>query len=278
MPLPPAADLYIANRGDKLLALVPQARTTVFWVHNPAQYLLKLRYLWKLARRRPTIVFSGSYHASTYPAWAPSGFRREIPYGITEIFRTTAPATEPPPPRAIFSSNPLRSLDWLLEVWAERIFPQVPTAEFHVFSGAATYGAMGKAKAAAMNAILDRARSLRGAGVVLHDPVPKHALVAEMAAARVYLYRGDSSETYCASAGEAQAMGVPGVVQDIGSMRERIDDGETGFVVRDALQFATAAIRLLTDDSLWSAQHAAALASKRRYGWNDAAAAFEKLM
>jgi glycosyltransferase involved in cell wall biosynthesis len=277
-PLPPGADLYIANRGDKLINRVAQAKATVFWVHNPAQYLLKFRYLRKLAWRRPTIVFSGAYHASTYPSWAPAGGRREIPYGISEIFRTASPAEVPPPPRAIFTSNPMRSLDWLLELWKDRIFPQVPAAELHVYSGAATYGAMGEAKATAMNAILDRARSLRGSGVVLHSPVPKHLLVEAMAGARAYLYRGDASETYCASAGEAQAMGVPGVVQDIGSMRERIDDGKTGFVVADAEQFAAAAVRLLTDDALWSAQHAAALAGKRRYGWKDAAAEFEKLL
>ena len=41
--LPDKADLYIANRGDKLLGLMPTARRTVFWIHNPARYLLKWR-------------------------------------------------------------------------------------------------------------------------------------------------------------------------------------------------------------------------------------------
>ncbi|MBM3571818.1 MAG: glycosyltransferase, partial [Alphaproteobacteria bacterium] len=49
---PETADLYIANRGDKLLPLVPQARRRLFWIHNPATYLLKWRYLWKLWRWR----------------------------------------------------------------------------------------------------------------------------------------------------------------------------------------------------------------------------------
>src|SRR5205807_59070 len=42
---PMAADLYIANRGDKLLRRVAGARRTIFWIHNPAGYLLKWRYL-----------------------------------------------------------------------------------------------------------------------------------------------------------------------------------------------------------------------------------------
>jgi glycosyltransferase involved in cell wall biosynthesis len=275
---PDSADLYIANRGDKLLKLVPKARRTIFWIHNPASYLLKWRYLSKLAWRRPVIVFSGASHAATYPRWAPSGGRAVIPYGIAEIFRTTPPAAAPPPPRAIFTSNPLRSLDWLLDRWEMQIRPAVPSAELHVFSGPRTYGALGSRKAAAMLPVLERARGLAGHGVVLREPVARGELAAAMREMRVYLYRGDPGETFCASAGEAQAMGIPGVVQDIGSLRERIEDGVTGFVVGDAAAFAAAAVRLLTDDGLWKTQHDAALAAKRSFGWENAAAAFEKLL
>ncbi|MBV9522799.1 MAG: glycosyltransferase [Alphaproteobacteria bacterium] len=276
--VPDRADLYIANRGDKLLRLVPRARRTLFWIHNPARYLLKWRYLSKLARRRPVIVFSGAIHAASYPRWAPAGDRVVIPLGISEAFRTTMPAAAPPPPRAVFTSNPLRGLDWLLDRWVGAIRPAVPQAELHVFSGARTYGALGARKEAAMAPILERARALAGSGVVLRAPVARAALAEALGGMRVFLYRGDPGETFCLSAGEAQAMGVPGVVQDIGSLGERIDDGRTGFIARDDGAFADAAIRLLTDDALWQAQHAAALASKRAYGWPDAAAAFEKLL
>src|SRR3954451_7083532 len=39
--MPDAADRYIANRGDRLLRRVSAARRTIFWIHNPASYLLK---------------------------------------------------------------------------------------------------------------------------------------------------------------------------------------------------------------------------------------------
>jgi glycosyltransferase involved in cell wall biosynthesis len=272
------ADLYIANRGDRLLRRVRAARRTIFWLHNPADYLLKWRYLSKLALRQPLIVFSGAAHAATYPRWAPSGGRVIIPYGIAEIFRTTAPAVTPPPPRAIFTSNPLRSLDWLLDIWEQRIRPRIPQAELHVFSGPRTYGSIGARKEAAMRPVLSRARALATAGVVLREPVAKPVLAEAMRGMRAYLYRGDAGETFCASAGEAQAMGVPGVVQDIGSLRERIIDGVTGVVTRDDSAFTQAAINLLTDDALWQRQHAAALARQRGFGWGEAAIEFEKLL
>ena len=66
------------------------------------------------------------------------------------MFCEAEPATEPPPPKAVFTSNPLRSLGWLLDLWAEWIAPKVAGAELHLFTGAATYGSVGDAKADAM--------------------------------------------------------------------------------------------------------------------------------
>ncbi|MEO5372993.1 MAG: glycosyltransferase family 4 protein [Alphaproteobacteria bacterium] len=276
--LPPTADLFIANRGDRLIQAMPGARRTVFWIHNPATYLLKGRYLWKLWRKKPAIVFIGDYHATTYPAWAPGGERVVIPYGLPDMFRTAAPAPDMPGPRAIFTSNPLRGLDWLLEVWAEKIHPRVPGAELHVFSGPATYGAAGREKAQRMGAVLDRARALAAQGVVLRAPVAKAVLLDELRWARVMLYKGDVNETFCMALGEAQAVGVPAVVQPIGSVVERVVDGRTGFIAVDASAFADGAVRLLSDEACWRRMHAAALELQRNWTWDEAAAAFERLI
>jgi len=275
--LPVTADLYIANRGDRMIPLLPRARRRVFWIHNPANYILKWRYLSKIWRWKPVIVFSSAYHAASYPAWAPAGGRMIIPYGIDDLFRLAEPCQTPPPPRAVFTSNPLRSLDWLLDLWAERINPQAPEAELHVYSGPATYGAVGDAKAARMTPILDKARGLADKGVVLRAPVPRQDLIKELKAARVLLYRGDSGETYCLAVGEAQAIGVPAVVQAIGCVGERIVDGETGFVAADDAAFADDALALLRDDDLWTRQHEAALLRQRNWSWMKAAEKFEEI-
>ncbi len=274
---PEVADLYIANRGDKLIPLVPKAKACVFWTHNPARYMLKWRYLSKLWRRRPVIVFIGEYAATTLPDWVPDGGRAVIPYGIPDMFRTAGPARDLPPPRAVFTSNPLRSLDWLLDLWGNHICFRVPDAQLHLFTGAATYGSVGDAKAPAMEAVLEKARALEGKGVTLRGPVPKSQLIEEFRQARVMLYRGDLNETFCLAVGEAQALGVPAIVQNLGSMSERVVDGETGFVADDDQAFADAAVRLLTDETAWRTQHAAALEKQRAWGWEQAARAFEDL-
>ncbi len=275
---PDDVDLYIANRGDKLLNRMPDARRTVFWIHNPASYLLKWRYLSKLFRHRPAIIFIGDYHATTYPAWAPGGERVVIPYGLPDEFCGATPLSKAPPKRAIFTSNPLRSLHWLLDIWGGEIQPHVAGAELHVFAGAATYGSVGEKKSGAMEAVLDKASALEGKGVVLRGPVPKAELIRELRQSRAMLYRGDINETFCLAVGEAQAMGVPAVVENLGSVSERVIDGETGFVAPDDAAFADAARRLLTDDALWLAQHNAALDKQRFWRWPQAAEAFERLI
>jgi glycosyltransferase involved in cell wall biosynthesis len=201
-----------------------------------------------------------------------------IPYGIAVPFLAADRDAKIPGPRAMFTSNPLRSLDWLLDVWAGRIRPHAPAAELHVYAGPATYGSVGAAKSTPMESVLARARAT--AGVVVHPPVAKPALVDALKTARVQLYRGDVGETFCSAVAEAQAAGVPGVVCDIACMSERVVDGRTGSVVPDgdAAAFAARALKLLTDDDLWSRQSQAARDEARAFTWDAAAARFEALI
>lgn len=276
--LPEEADLYIANRGDKLIDLMPKAKHTVFWTHNPCRYMLKIRYLRKFWKVRPTIVFIGTYHAETLPAWVPDGGRKIIPYGIPEIFCHAGVRDNKPIPRAIFTSNPLRGLDWLLDRWEQEIYPHTPTAELHLFTGAAVYGSVGAHKASMMKQVLERAESLRDHGVILRGPVAKPVLIEELQKARVMLYRGDINETYCLSVAEAQALGTPTVVQDFGSMAERVIDAKTGSVASSDQDFSASAVALLKDDELWFEQHKNCLESQRNWRWAQACAAFEELI
>lgn len=274
---PDEADLHIANRGDRVLLLVPRARRRAFWIHNPASYLLKWRYLSKLWRREPVLVFLGPHHARSYPRWAPGGARRVIPLGVERVFMRERPASSAPPPRVVFTSNPLRGLDRLLDLWVERIRPRVTDAELHLFSGAAVYGGAPR-HGAAMTAVLERAARLTSHGVICHTPVAKAQLAEQLRSARAMLYQGDPGETFCLAVAEAQASGVPAVVSAEGAVAERVVDGVTGFAATSEHDFVEAGIRLLSDDALWLEQHRAALARQGARGWDAAAAAFEALL
>jgi glycosyltransferase involved in cell wall biosynthesis len=272
--VPAECDLYIGNRGHRLIGLAPKARARVFWLHNPGDYILKPRYLWPLYVHRPVLVFSGAYHATTAPAWIPSGGRAVIPYGLDAVYRAATARTDTPAPVAIFTSNPLRGLDWLLDLWARRIRPAVPGAELHLYTGPEIYGAVGARKSEQMAAVLERADALASDGVRRHAPVPKSALIEPLRRARAMLYRGDAGETFCLAVAEAQALGLPAVVTALGSLPERVADGVTGTVARTDDAFVAAAAALLTDDALWRRRHQAAIAGQKGLSWAEVAARF----
>ncbi len=276
--LPDKADLYIANRGHRLLDSVPKARRTLFWLHNDARYLLKFRYLSRLWRRRPTLVFVSRSHAASAPGWIPDGGRQVIALGLDDMFRGEAERA-PPPRVALFAANPLRGLDELVQLWSRHIAQAVPDARLELHSGGGLYGGAGKARTnAKMETVLDAARAAAGPQLALGEFLPRADLPGLLRQTRVYLYPGDPTETFCLSVAEAQAMGVPCVVRARGALPERVVDGKTGFVARNEAEFGAWTIRLLVDDALWLAQHRACLATQRSRGWADMAAEFEALI
>ena len=166
----------------------------------------------------------------------------------------------------------------MLDRWENEVHPHANTAELHLFTGPAVYGSVGADKAAVMKKVLDRAESMKDQGVILRGPVAKATLIEELQQARVMLYRGDINETYCLAVAEAQALGTPTVVQDFGSMAERVVDGKTGVVAQNDKAFSDGAVKLLNDDTHWVEQHKNCLAMQRNWGWEQACAAFEELM
>jgi glycosyltransferase involved in cell wall biosynthesis len=73
-------------------------------------------------------------------------------------------------------------------------------------------------------------------------------------------------------------MGVPAVVQPIGSLGERVADGESGRVAGSDGEFAEAAIAALHDDQLWRRWHRGALRMRRGLSWDDVAERYEALL
>jgi len=269
----PPADLVIVNRSTTLFKYVEGHKKKVkLWLHNEAKYLVYLHNLKLLFKYRPVLIFSGSYHRSTFPI----GFlfkNRIIPYGISGAFKVSDLLKELPRPRVIFTSNPLRSLDWLVDKW-KVIHRSVPSAELHVYSGPSTYGKWGEKVSDKMNRVLGYAQAHKDIGVVIHEPIPKRKLIEVMKQYRGMLYRGDKAETFCLAVAEAQSLGLPCVVQDIGSMKERVKDGITGFVTENDSEFIEKSIQLLQDNPTWQRMHKNCIAMNLNNSWSDSAKMF----
>ena len=228
-----------------------KARKKILWIHNEAKYLLYWRRLKYLLKYRPFVVFSGNYHKSTLPFFIPTGGRKVIPYGISEeVLQMSISSPLDRNKKIYFTSNPLRSLRWLVDLWVSEIQPHHPDAELHIFAGWKTYGAWGVAVKNRMQMEIEYASQFKMNKIVIRDVLPKEELFSEMKEGRAMFYKGDRAETFCLAVAEAQALGLPAVVCDLGSMKERVEHGVTGFVARSDEEFVKYAIKVLKDDQL----------------------------
>jgi hypothetical protein len=218
--------------------------------------------------------------AAAYRFWLPRARAGlVIPLGLPDAVRGRSLLASPPPPRAIFASNPQRDLRWHIELWGREILPRVPDAELHIHGirdYAYRYGERWDETDARLGQFLptdlspEARRSIRP-----HPPLSRDDLWAAMRTSRLLLYAGHRVETFCLAVAEAQALGVPAVVKRIAVMPERVRDGVTGFVAEDDETFARHAVALLTDDALWRRQHEASLRLQQGWSWDEVASALE---
>jgi glycosyltransferase involved in cell wall biosynthesis len=258
-------DLMIVNVSPYLFESFKHIKTRkkILWIHNEAKYLLYWNRLKYLLKYLPIVVFSGKYHKSTLPFFIPTGGRKLIEYGLSEaVLQTKVVEPQARNQKVYFTSNPLRSLRWIVDLWVKQIHPKVPTAELHVFAGWKTYGAWGLSVKKRMQTEIEYAALFASSNIIIREVIPKAVLFEEMKYGRSIFYRGDRAETFCLAVAEAQALGLPAVVCDLGSMRERVDHGVTGFVVNGEIDFESAAIRVLKDDVLFETM---SLASAKKY-------------
>jgi glycosyltransferase involved in cell wall biosynthesis len=275
---PEGADVYVAVQHPRLLSLVRRPRRRVIWMMWRPNNLRHYKQIPRMWWYRPQPVFISDHQASLYSfVLPPIGAPRVVHFGLPAPVRGLGPLDEPPPPRAIFASNPVRGLTWLIELWANAILPQVPGAELHIY-GIRDYGfRYGGEWRAPIEPYLPPGLSEAAlASLKVHPTATREELWAAMRASRAMLYGGHKSEMFCLSLGEAQALGVPAVIRPEGCVAERIRDGETGVIRTDDDSFAAAAVRVLRDDALWRRQHEAALRLQQGLSWDESSERFER--
>ena len=257
----PVADIGVAINDARLL---PPCSLPIVWFHNEVQLSRELRKkrLTALWRRRPAAVFIGTEQARLASRLLGLRARAVIPYGLPPAVITAAPASAPPAPHAIFTSQAYRGLRQVIETWRTHVAPRLPEARLSAFVGAGDV-----ASYAALAADVP--------SITIGRRVGNDAVLDVLRGARVLLAPGHLSETFCLAAAEAVAMGVPVVTLGIGSLKERVVGGATGFICASWDDFADKTRRVLQDEALWSHLHACGLATRAGNDWDRVAAEWE---
>jgi glycosyltransferase involved in cell wall biosynthesis len=272
---PERCDLYVAVQHPELLGFVKGAKRRAIWMLWQPNNLKHYKRIWRMWWHRPIPILQSLHQVRIYSPFLP---KRDphivIPLALPTDVRGLPALALAPPRRAIFASNPTRSLRGLVEIWARSILPRVPDAILDVY-GVHELGQQNAWQAWEGSLLPPDMPANVKASVRVHPTTTRSGLIEAMRASRVMVYLGHKSEAFCMSLAEAQALGVPSVIAPVAALPERVIDGVTGYHHADPDRFAEAAVSLLTDDALWRGQHEACLRLRQGITWSEYAGRFE---
>lgn len=273
-------DVLIAFRKAALLDAVRPVGRRILWLTAPGRMLDRPGERALIESHRPALVFLGAAHRATWSRAPSEGGPRVavVPPGVRRDYLVDRGGDDAaPPPRAIVTTHPNHGMDWLLDVWTQRIRMDVPDAELHIYSATLAKGLAGGEVPEPVRPVLRRVLASPGMGIEVHAPGNDSEMAEVYRGARVHLYPGHPDDMGCWTLAESQACGLPAVARPLGAAADRIIDGRTGYLVPDADALANVAAMVLKDDAVFRSLSAEARATQRFRGWDAAAAEFEAL-
>ena len=272
------SDWLIAYRNPALLRRVPNADRTALWMVGNAAYLGRPGPLSIIAGRKCILVLQSLAQSLTVPKSLQANAAEVVAPATLDCYRTAPAMVRHEPPNAVVTTHPANGLDWLLDVWLDRVLAHVVTAELHIYSSILVRGAAGGDLPSFLRPVLDRAVAARGKGVRLFQPLPDNKMSEVYRRARVHLYPSDERDLLCTTLGDSQAVGLPAVACDKGAAPERLLNGKSGYLVTKAEDFAEFTVRLLEDDATNTELSRLARTRQRNRNWDQVAADFERVL
>lgn len=269
------ADVVVAFRRPGLLDEPIHAGRRLLWATAHPEYLRTEAADAVVERHRAAILFSSDAQRAAYGGHRPNLM---IPPGVRMPFLAAVDRREVPDPVAITTVHPGPELEWLIDVWVELIYPQVPTARLKVFSALLSRAQKGEAVPEALHGLLHQVRRAQVHGVEICEPMGDRQMADEYRHARIHLYVSPNDDLINWTLMESQSCALPAVALARGAVEERLVNGQTGYIVPDAEAFSNVTVQVLTDNAVYaSLSHAAGDLSRKRT-WDQVAGQVERLL
>ena len=246
-------DILIANNDAPFFNYFPNLKNLhntqyILWLHNPVSLLktIKKKKIFPIIKYRPTAVFLGEKHQASCNILHPFKKRIIIPHGLTnDFFSQTPKNTHKRKKQAIFFSQPYRGFKEVIDIWITYISKSNKNAELKAYVGDINLNEY---------KIPYTHKELDNYGVTLMPKVEKSILIEDLKKSRCMIYLGHHDETFCMTAIEANAMGVPIISYGRGSLAERIVNNYNGFCINEgsAKEIGNKAHDLLNNDNLFN--------------------------
>lgn len=255
--------IVVSNNSLSIFDLAPKARKVV-WARNNIvlNRIRREKALSHLMKYRPNIVFPSHYSARKTPWYFPFRSRTVILHGVDTSFALTNQLLTTPDPIAIFASQPIRNLKRVVKAWNLIIHPALPQAKLYIYYPKP-------------HLYPKQLEGMEGIGIEIKGSVPKSELAKAFSQARVMIYPGHRTETFCNVAAEALSAGLPIATMGIGALKERVRHKVDGLKSWSTLQMGRNALKIMTDDALWINLHKNALQGSKDQSWDVRAKEWE---
>lgn len=257
-------DIVVSSNYSQVFKF-KQKSIKVLWMHNELQIeksLRKKEFL-PIIFHRPHVVFVSNYLKKLTTSLYPFKSKTIIPNGCSELFLNNK-RNKNIKPIFIWTVKRDRGLDEIIDIWCQIIFKKLPLAELHVHG-------LNIPKKLNINIDYDKF-NIKFFGVVSRD-----FLANKYKYSTAMLHPG-YDETFCISALEALASGLPVITFNRTALAERVVNNVNGYIVETFEDMAAKAINLVANKSQLTKLSNNASKSVKKFSWNSVAHAWSKYL
>ena len=138
----------------------------------------------------------------------------------------------------------------MIKIWIEKIFPK--NSEFKLFI---------------TPDIIDYNDKLKKNNIFLRKIGTRHEMIDELKEYRALTYLGHKSDIFTLTAEEAVKLCLPVVTFGIGSLSDRVQHFENGFIAKNDQDFADYTIKLMNDDKFYLQMKSKMMAIRHKNNW-----------
>jgi len=254
-------DVAITNADANLLDLVNAKKKIVLsYSLQPIEKFLRKKQLFSYIKHRPKIFLLGEYHKKKRSIFL-SLFGSEIyTPGIDDIFLESKIKFPKHSNQAIFASRSDRNLNILLEIWNNYILPKSTNYKLLITPNN------------------EDANFLKKKNIYFRKMDQQGNLIKDLLSSKMMLVPGHKAELFCLAAEEARELCLPIITLGIGSLKERVEHGKTGFIAKNYSEFAQYTLDLFKQDDLYNNLVKNLLELRGSKSWLNAAKNFLKII
>jgi glycosyltransferase involved in cell wall biosynthesis len=246
-------DVLIASNTNKFFNKQKNI-IKVLWLHNQMQIEKSIRKneLLSILLNKPNCVFVSKYLKNITTPFYPFKSRTVISNGCSKLFLKNKKKKQTKP-IFVWTIRRSRGLSEILYMWGSYIHKKEPKAELHI------YGLKNNLNKKTL-------QNYRNIGIKFFGIVNKKVLAKKYSYSTAMIHPG-YDETFCISALEGQASGLPILTFNRTALSERVVNGVNGYKVNSFKRMAKTAVMLINNKSKRTSLSNNAIRLSKKFSW-----------